>query len=567
MWVESNNNWLDYIENPNNNLSQLLSLFESKGLETESFNYFYEISDIDEQKEILDYFNKSIDNKDLLAFLDEEWFPSDFEEFNTLKNKFKILDNWEKLLKDKINKHEYSESNEKQTNNIFRDLLEKNLDFFHWTNLSKIKDNKEFVKSMIEFLQEEDRYLELLEKSAEKWEEEFENTYTSLKSLEKLWGNFSLLDQKVDSIKLEFIIRKKNPYYSKENISIWLIIDWSWKLEKDGDTISYWDQKIDFWEKPPVKYIVWKNWFEIKSSKLDFKLDRKIKKEIQDKQTEIKNNKEKITKIDENLSKLTNQKNNIDNLDLTNQSTLDDIKSNYPNTKLETKIDQILEHDLSQEVNLSNPNQERSILENHLKQILKDIINTKINDLNISKLELENTNTKLENKVWELKSKQETQLKNYEEKIKEKDKNTRKVSEVYTDLLQDSIDNKLFQEIIWRIKPSNPIYLSNWKIITNINLETLEITWSWLSLIDKANHTWPVNKKYFAETMNIILSWDPNYPINIDSMDSINTTFKDTTWKNIDRVVFSSWVKNRLWTQALSVMINNIEKSKTNIAN
>ncbi len=237
MWIDSNNNWLENIENSKDSLNQLLSFFESKGLETEVFNYFYEELEKDKQKEVLDYFDKTRNNEDLLILLEEEWLPFDFKEFDVLRDKFSIIDNPYIPPKIEINEIKenddeslFSESNEKQTNDIFRDLLEKNLDFFHWSNLDKIKDNKEFVKSMIEFLQEEDRYLELLEKSAEKWEEEFENTYTSLKSLEKLWGNFSLLDQKVDSIKLEFIIRKKNPYYSKENISIWLIIDWSWKL-------------------------------------------------------------------------------------------------------------------------------------------------------------------------------------------------------------------------------------------------------------------------------------------------------------------------------------------------
>lgn len=557
-------NAIEINKNTTDSLTELLSFFESKGLDKDEFNDFYEELDKSKQKEVLDYFNSMRNNENLLTFLWDEWFMLIVDDFNLLKNKFPIKNNnW-------LEKHKIDLEGDKKAIYILRKLYEEDYkDFFEWSGLDNIKDDGTFLKAIIEFLQSSEnwitKYEELLKLSEKKWEQEFTRVSNILLSLSKNPSfTFPWLEERVDRTKLKFFSNKKNPYYWNENIiPLWVIIDWKSKIKTDWDTIIYWDQKVDFSEKPPVKYIVWENWFEIKSWQLDFKFDKSSKKEIAKFEKEFRQNQQKITEINWEITWLELQRNNLENLDLQNQDVLDSIRWNFQNsTKINAKIDEILWVNVTTQIEWTNNWTELDRLETELKEIIISYINEKISALTSTRNEIKARNSELGDITSALKEKEREKLKKYGERVKSNDERARKITSIYTDLLGDSINNTYFKEIISRISPSNPIYLSGWKIITWINLETFEITWSWLQIIDKSEYTGSLNKKYLAETMNVILSWNPKYPINLDSMDNTNTTFVDESWNNISRAIFISKIKESLSSQPIAVMINNIEKAK-----
>jgi hypothetical protein len=76
----------------------------------------------------------------------------------------------------------------------------------------------------------------------------------------------------------------------------------------------------------------------------------------------------------------------------------------------------------------------------------------------------------------------------------------------------------------------------------------------------------PKEKEQFARFTNILISWDENIPINLDTIWNMNVTFiSDKIWKNwtkesLDKLALSSYINNKMWSNPFSIISYNLDK-------
>jgi len=143
----------------------------------------------------------------------------------------------------------------------------------------------------------------------------------------------------------------------------------------------------------------------------------------------------------------------------------------------------------------------------------------------------------------------------YAEWLKERDERKKETLKFLDSIGFDEINQSATNQIIDTINNGsdkatfgfrNKINLANWNL--------------WINLDGDINSFWIKEKKFFAEFVNILISWAKWEPIDIDSMTLWVPRFIDKNWKEV--IDKDAYIKKEMWSNHFSTIQANIKKFK-----
>lgn len=534
MTVEQNNgNTKLEQNNKQNNFQELFNSIKKNELVWGDIfiNQFFDKLTNEEKNKFENEYNiwlNSEKSNNFFNYINKEWLPTTELEFNLLRINFF----WFKENKKRIQKKEKTDNKEVETDS------------------KKEEIKKEIAKFMFEnFGDEFSSYKSYEEIPFEKIKEYIEKNYEELLNWAKKNWNINLyieLFEQFDSLNKSWLLDLSNLEKYREDYEIYRIaletsywIKWweiirntfdrsiPWKLEINWDKFTYWDQVIDAWKNPPIKYIKSENWFTLKSDEVDYKPNRdsqnniiKLSRNIEDKTQEINLRSNRIEEINWILL-------NIENIDFAqiDYRDINNIYEKFWKRNLDSNTISIFET-LS---DMSDDKINSSIDWESKADLIKKLKNNIIVNFNIKKLEEATLIISLKKEIKDnekqlilLKEKEKLDFKRYYDRVHENDEKTRKFLKQY---------QLLWVDMVWQENLDYIFSQLNWPT----NLRALIDLWWWLWLAWKIDIAkWNFGQSMFCSSteimvrfLNKLYTWDPTKPISIN-------------W-------VTSWILNWLW--------------------
>ena len=547
-------------------LEQISAFFESHDFDTSYLQNSYEAFS-SEQKEFLMQAYKAIqnnpdllmeimelpyDNDSFIFFRDslwtyiELWNTIDWNNWNSnnetdnYNNIVKENESQEDKIKDVKEVDKLTELEKQKINNVYQELL-KDWDykeFFNDNNLDKSADIEE-IKS---FFAKEENVIALFELAETKWPQAVEKLYNDLTTLNNL-PNFSVAGLEKFSIDVP-----KQPKPTPEPIiEVWLDTSKFHISRVEWDSLIYGDQKIDFGENPPVKYIKSGN-FELKSGELDYKVDKQLRSDIFVLEHKIPQIDEKISSLESqklqsmdysvNMQKVTNF--NQETLDFLFEQTLKD-----ENNPLKNEIKNAIEA-----VGWDNNSQNTE----KLKSLLIENSKRKEHEINILLTDLNSQKHLAELKLDTMKDKLDAMRDAFKQKVLEKDEKVRDVLQFVNQIWLDLINPQARLE----------------QLFTELQQNSLKVPW--LSLdpkkIDLANGRFGESdmeqstdkwKENLIKFFNKMVSWNTDEPNN--PKDFISVWGKTINPTKMKESLENAWVLNDMWEAQIDTIRKNLQST------
>lgn len=566
MWIEGQN--FSSIENqPLNNevqnektdtIEQISAFFESHDFDTSYLQNSYEAFS-PEQKEFLIQAYKAIQNNpDLLMEIMELPYDEDsfiffrdslwtyIELWNTINlenwNSNNETDNYNNTVKEyesqkgKINDNEeidkLTESEKQKINNVYQELLKdwEYKEFFNKNGLDKYSDFEE-IKS---FFANVENVRALFELAEAKWPQAVEKLYNDLTTLNNL-PNFSVAGLENFSIEL------KQPKPTPEAITeVWLDTTNFHITETQGSALIYGDQKIDFGEKPPVKYIT-NGDFELKSVELDYKVDKQLRSDIFVLEHKIPKLENQISNLESNMSKLDSFSQNLSQMDSFNEQTLD-----YLYEQFLREHGNPLRNDILWTINTQG-----EIDMGRLKSLLLEDNENKKQELLININDKKELLQEQKTQLQLMKQKLSDMQNAFKEQVLEKDEKVRKILEFVWQIWLDLIQPQSRLDQIFRELKDNSLKISG----LNLDPQKIDLANGRFGESDMEQSTdkWKINLiKFF----NKMISWDTNQPHDVQQFVSVwGKTINPTEFK---QTLEDAWVINDMWEAQITKIRQNL---------
>ena len=520
----------------------------------------------EEKQKFVEEYNKWIELENgnfLINYLFDNWLPITDNTFNDLKSKFFNDSENEKIIEERENTTEERENTTEERENTTEELQKfKVIILNKYWDLYKNYKNKYFNLEGVELDIKifENHFEDFLEAAQNIWDKDFVELYEKFDILQKTWTlklNWFYEKFKTEYNKSKLLLNPNNSHWltSIERIENSFDRSFSWNLEIDWDKFIYWDQIIDAWKRPPIKYIGDGD-FMLESSEVDYRPDREKQKEIRKLSSKIEVNKGEVEKSIERKDDFIWKRKDIQGLDFNNIKALEWLYGVYiKSPEIKVMIEEL--DDMVTYKNEENSKWEsKELLMKKLKwAILIDM------DLNIreevSKIEwLEKDIKKDEERLDTLVKEEEARFGQYKEKLNENDERTRKYIKQYQSLWvwivwQENLDY-LFEQI-----NSNPTFMQsidlwNWK---RINWKIDLSKWEFGQAI------WQNPAEIMVRFLNKLYTWDPTEPISIDWFVSWSI---EAVWEDLDK--FKERVKRskQNWWYGLWIdfKINSVENLK-----
>ena len=404
----------------------------------------------------------------------------------------------------------------------------------------------EWVEKDIKFI--ELYWAKLLEYIAQNGsKEQFESLY---RDLENVQLQYWIVIEGFDAISTWNVksIDTPNSIPTEENaIKYWLDTSQFHISRVEWDSLIYGDQKIDFGENPPVKYI--KGWnFELKSGELDYKVDKQLRSDIFVLEHKIPQIDEKISSLESqklqsmdysvNMQKVTNF--NQETLDFLFEQTLKD-----ENNPLKNEIKNAIEA-----VGWDNNSQNTE----KLKSLLIENSKKKEHEINILLTELNSQKNLAELKLDTMKDKLDAMRDAFKQKVLEKDEKVRDVLQFVNQIWLDLINPQARLE----------------QLFTELQQNSLKVPW--LSLdpkkIDLANGRFGESdmeqstdkwKENLIKFFNKMVSWNTDEPNN--PKDFISVWGKTINPTKMKESLENAWVLNDMWEAQIDTIRKNLQST------
>jgi len=376
--------------------------------------------------------------------------------------------------------------------------------------------------------------------------EEFNSLYSDLKTAQEVYGLeiewFDLLKTDIDSDTTPEPVENLIKEYAIDN-SQYSITEVDWNI------LTYWNQKIDFWEKPPVKYITNGN-FELKSWELNYKIDKQLRSEIFVLENSLENNKTLLENNSQALEQYRGFLENVNNATEFNQNSLNVLKQRAENENDATLKSQILE---------AIDNYEESPDQSSLDS-LKDILSKKPSIKIVEAIELEAKVIEQEAQLARMKLQLETKQEQFRQQVLERDEVASSKLKILQNMTQGSVDQAPLEELFTEMNESSlQIDIWNGMIVSGFDLDTFEISGSGIPQWIHEDITNKKNDEIIARMMNVMFSGNPEQPIDLETIYTWMPVFKDESWEDISST-FSDNMRNKLWLDPRKYMRDNIEK-------
>jgi hypothetical protein len=498
---------------------EIRSRFESQFSEWNwyaDFVDFFSSLDVLKQTEFFRAYDFSKDNSKLQDFLDKEeweWFPLDDKSFQNFIVKFgqKSVESWSEWesisVKKKGEVARGTIDSFQKFDNHLSDL------FIQYPDLSKelefIEDPKteedfEYNKKLFE-----EHYGEFLDAAEKRSSQEFLKLYKTFESYQSDW-TFKLtgFKEKYENkyIVNRYILKQNNPHglKYKDMVENFLIPDpvACYKLQIEGDTVTYNDQVLDVWVYPPKRFIKWKNSFRLQSSTINteyFKGRIEHLRRRMDTERVVYKNKVKINEIDGKIASFRDKKWVLNWFKFT-EANLDSLYRVY--------TDKYIQDFIREELDDDRDNVEK---QNALIFMISKFIDFQVSNLTKEKDDFISKNNVLQDELQRLDGDEKERVWVYVEGAKKKDEKTRKSMKILHALWIDELPQGVFDNIIGEINGNGLLRWSidlwgSRRISRKIDLSEWEF---WQT-------SWENYKEIAVRLFNKILTWNPDKPHDVE---------------------------------------------------
>lgn len=381
--------------------------------------------------------------------------------------------------------------------------------------------------------------------------EEFNSLYSDLKTAQEVYGlEIAWLKPLNEYTKATEI--PKTPGWI-EVVKYWLDTSKFHISRVEWDSLIYGEQKIDFGENPPVKYIKNGN-FELKSTELDYKVDKQLRSEIFVLENSLEGKKEYLESVSDEKSIYENFIGKI-----WDQTEFDEASLQYFEKQFTSATWSEVENAMSESIDKaidnyrSNPNEET--LQN-LKISLTKKIQFKLSNIR----EIEKTFSTDQARLDQLKLQLETKQEQFTQQVLERDEVAKSRLKILQNMTQGSVDQAPLEEIFTEMNESSlQIDIWNGMIVSGFDLDTFEISGSGIPQWIHEDISNKKNDEIIARMMNVMFSGNPDQPIDLETIYTWMPVFKDESWEDISST-FSDNMRNKLWLDPRKYMRDNIEK-------
>lgn len=434
---------------------------------------------------------------------------------------------------------EKEEENITKSKIIFEDLYKNYNVFFKGRWLEKWTSIEE-IKSFFENPENVEAFLNDVKKNNP---EEFTNVYNQLVELNSL-GYINI--QWLSAVQ-EYIgwgTEKAKSFTDSQIIKYWLDTSEFRVSRMEWDVLIYGDQKIDFWVKPPVKYIT-SGEFELQSATLDFKVDKQTRKEIFILEKTIPKTQNKIWLIRDKITNADAFMREINSQPNFTEQTLDYLYKQYSKENKNP-----LKQEVLHAIDTCDNAPDDIWHSNALKKLLESDTDNKKVELNTQVTQTEELLVNQESTLARLKLKLSIQIDTFKKSVLEQDEKTREVLDFITSIGLNLIPQSIFNQLITE--------LQTWALrIDGIKLDPqnldLENGRFWESDNESGGTKW---KENLVKFYNKMISGDTGEPLDFTKFIWI------LSWKE-DPTIFKERLKkygiiNDLWEPLLSKIRNNI---------
>lgn len=397
----------------------------------------------------------------------------------------------------------------------------------------------EWVEKDIKFI--ELYWAKLLEYIAQNGsKEQFESLY---RDLENAQLQYWIVIEGFDTISTwnEKSIDTPNTIPDEENaIKHWLDTSDFHITETQGSALIYGDQKIDFSEKPPVKYIT-NGDFELKSGELDYKVDKQLRSDIFVLEHKIPKLENQISNLESNMSKLDSFSQNLSQMDSFNEQTLD-----YLYEQFLREHGNPLRNDILWTINTQG-----EIDMGRLKSLLLEDNENKKQELLININDKKELLQEQKTQLQLMKQKLSDMQNAFKEQVLEKDEKVRKILEFVWQIWLDLIQPQSRLDQIFRELKDNSLKISG----LNLDPQKIDLANGRFGESDMEQSTdkWKINLiKFF----NKMISWDTNQPHDVQQFVSVwGKTINPTEFK---QTLEDAWVINDMWEAQITKIRQNL---------
>ena len=467
---------------------------------------------------------------------------AEWEEIKSEWEEIQEQQNNENITSEKLDVN--TESEKQKINNVYQELLKdwEYKEFFNDNKLDKYSD----IDTIKSFFAKEENVIALFKLAEEKWPQAVEKLYNDLTTLNNL-PNFSVAGLEKFSIELKQLKPTPEPI-----IEVWLDTSQFHISRVEWDSLIYGDQKIDFGENPPVKYITNGN-FELKSTKLDYKVDKQLRSDIFVLEHKIPQFDEKISSLESQKLKSMEYSVNMQNVTSFNEKTLDflfDRTIEDKNSPLKNEIKNAIET-VGRDNNSQNTEKLKSLLIENSKK--------KEQEINILLTELNSQKHLAELKLDMMKDKLDAMREAFKQKVLEKDEKVRNVIKFVNQIGLDLINPQSRLEQLFTELQQNSLK------VPGLSLDPKKIDLAngrfGESDMEESTDKWQINLiKFF----NKMISGNTDEPHNIEQFISVwGKTINPTEFK---QTLEDSWIINDMWEAQIDTIRNNL-KSTTNSKN
>jgi len=542
--VSESMNYKNNIEQTKQNIEILQFLDELWIEENKQDKYLKEIVEYNCFNQVID----SFDEKDLNDFIQKFKKNNEKEIINNKKAIYALKKDWEEF---KTNEKE-SKTNEKEskTNDISQnnkniENTDKKLNLYK-TKIDEIIKLKNLF-GWEEFVYKYPKIIKLFNSiNIDNFNESDSNTFDKVINILKNPATLATIasdlgwkwSEKYEEFK-KAIISIDNSFRGRFDGIEWGKIELRAEITLGIDSLNWVDLTKDVLTKKTDDWFVieaWKNWRFLSLQNSDYKinagidnLDEKIRfDEIE------KNTKEKLNPINEELNSISKILKYVDQ-SIIQWKKIEEVKDDIKRLDL----------DLYNELNIDSADSLQSI-----KSILI--------------LAYKNKEDKKEEIINKQKELFENLVNQNKREALEKDEKRKEVLKFVNTIGLDTIPQSVIQPILGMVSWWNPIHIWN-DIITWIDLSNFSFEWTfspslWEWWIDDLN-----SKKVFMKLSNKMMTWDENYPINIDSYTLWSKPsfrwkkeWEENSYEEISDVDLQTRIKSSLGSMPDSVIKQNL---------
>lgn len=556
MWIEGQSQ-PSYETQPINNelqneqtdsLEQISEFFESNDLDTSIMKQSYDAFSQSQKDFIIKAYQKMQINPDLVMEIME--LPYDDESFTFFQESLSLyIDIDDSKIIVNNNDKEIS-NNDKEISNNYEEISNNELSQLRYIELHNeyskyFEDNWLYndsdINTIKEFFLDWDKVNAFLIYVRDNHQDKFEYVYNKLNELNNL-GVIQVsglkpleeyLSEKVDKKPLNYPNWITNP-------------SGEWSMENGVYTI--WNEKIDYNEKPPVKYLK-SGKYELKSTDINDREIKQLRSEIFVLENTLDNNKTLLERNSQSLEQNRSFLENVNKATEFNQNSLNVLKQRTENESDTTLKSQILEA-----IDSYEESPDKSNLDS-----LKDILSKKPSIQIAETIALEAKVIEQEAKLDRMKLQLETKQEQFTKNVLERDEVAKSRLKILQNMTQWSVDQAPLEEIFTEMNNSSlQIDLWNGMIVSGFDLDTFEISGSGIPQWIHEDINNKKNDEIIARMMNVMFSWNPDKPIDLQTIYTWMPIFKDEAWKDISST-FSGNMRNELWLDPRKYMRDNIE--------